>query len=82
MNQISDKSKIKNEILERIQELIPEAPTFWKSSIAAKMGKSEESVTKYVSGGRGIRAGYHKEVLRLLKELVAQENERTKKLLS
>jgi len=72
----------KDEVLEKIKELIPKAPANWKESIAARMEKSIESITKYVAGDRGLRRGYHKEVLRILKELVAEENERTKKLLS
>ena len=80
--QVIQKPEEKDEVLKKIQELIPKAPSSWKDSIAAHMGKSTESITKYVAGGRGMKSGYHKEVLRHLKELVAEENERTKKLLS
>jgi hypothetical protein len=72
----------KEEIIEKIKELIPQAPSYWADSIAGKMNKSTDSVYAYARGDRGIRAGYHKEVLRLLKELVAEENKRTKELLS
>ncbi|OFX52412.1 MAG: hypothetical protein A2066_21695 [Bacteroidetes bacterium GWB2_41_8] len=71
-----------NEIIERIKELIPQAPPDWADTIAAKMGKSSGAVYAYARGDRGIRKGYHKEVLAQLKELVAEENERTKELLS
>lgn len=76
-----DKSEKDIEILGRIQELLLEAPSFWKDAIAAKMGKSTESITKYVVGGRGLKAGHHKEVLRLLKEIVEKENKRVNDLL-
>lgn len=79
---VLQKSEKKDEVLEKIKELIPKAPASWKETIAASMGKSTESITKYVAGGRGMKSGYHKDVLRLLKELVSEENERTKKLLS
>lgn len=72
----------KDEVLEKIKELIPKAPASWKESIADRMGKSIESITKYVAGGRGMKSGYHKDVLMHLKQLVAEEDERTKELLS
>jgi len=81
MDENLDNGEKKNEILKRIKELIPDAPYFWKETIATKMGKSTESVTKYVTGGRGMKVGHHKEVLRLLKEIVEEENQRIKKLL-
>ena len=69
-------------ITEKIKELIPQAPPDWADTIAAMMDKSTDSIYAYARGNRGIRAGYHKEVLRILKELVAEENKRTKDLLS
>lgn len=79
--QLDSKNKT-DAVLEKIQELIPQAPEYWKSIIAAKMGRSIESINKYVDGTRGMKSGQHKEVLRLLKELVAEENLRIQKLLS
>lgn len=70
------------EIIEKIKELTPQAPPDWADKIATQMVKSVDSVYAYARGDRGIRRGYHKEVLRILKELVAEENERTKELLS
>ncbi|MDP2058174.1 MAG: hypothetical protein Q8J97_00430, partial [Flavobacteriaceae bacterium] len=69
-------------VLEKIQELIPQAPEYWKSIIASKMGRSIESVNKYVDGSRGTKSGQHKEVLSLLKVLVEEEKLRVQKLLS
>ena len=77
-----DIKNLKDAILEKIQELIPEAPECWKSIIASKMGRSIESINKYVDGTRGINKGQHKEVLRLLKIVVEEEKLRVKKLLS
>jgi len=85
MNTQNEQLDIKNQkdaVLEKIQELIPQAPECWKSVIASKMGRSIESINKYVDGTRGINKGQHKEVLRLLKILVEEENLRVKKLLS
>ena len=70
------------EVLQKIKELIPQVPAYWATVVSSKMGKSADSVYAYVRGTKGIRAGYHKEVLRLLKELVTDENKRTEKLLS
>lgn len=72
----------KDIITEKIKELIPKAPPDWADTIAAKMEKSTDSIYAYARGDRGTRAGFHKEVLRILKELVAEENERTEKLLA
>lgn len=70
------------EILTKIKELIPQAPANWAETIASKMGKSTDSVYCYVRGQRGIRKGQHKEVLKLLKELVLIEQAETQKLIS
>ncbi len=72
---------LNNEILQKISELIPKAPCYWVDVIAEKMGKSKKSVYAYCIGSRGIRKGQHKEVLRLLKTLVAKESETDKILL-
>lgn len=85
MNTQNEQLDIKNQkdaILEKIQELIPEAPEYWKNIVATKMGRSIESVNKYIDGSRGIKSGQHKEVLRLLKVLVEEEKLRVEKLLS
>lgn len=72
----------KAQIIEKIKELIPDAPGDWAEQIAEKMGKSTESVYAYARGDRGSRTGFHKEVLRHLKVLVANETKEIKKLLS
>ena len=68
-------------VISKIAELIPMAPNFWAKALAALMKKSEDSVYAYVRGDRGIRKGYHKDVLRLLKKMTEDETERTNKLL-
>jgi len=73
---------LKAQVIDKIQELIPDAPGDWVEQIASKMGKSTESVYAYARGDRGARKGYHKTVLRHLKELVAEEMKQTKKLLA
>jgi predicted transcriptional regulator len=72
----------KAKIIEKIKELIEEAPEDWAKQIAKLMNCSEESVYAYARGDRGSRTGNHKTVLEHLKTLVDQENRRLKKLLA
>jgi hypothetical protein len=70
-----------NPVNQKIKELIQLAPANWAKTISQKMGKSEDSVYAYVRGTRGLKKGYHKEVLRLLKIMVEKEQAETKKLI-
>lgn len=73
---------MEQEILNKISELIKKVPNTWAKIIARKMGKSEKSIYAYTQGKRGVRKGQHKEVLRLLIELVELEQADTQKLIS
>lgn len=68
------------DILQKIKELIPQAPGYWADVISSKMKRTLASVYYYANGERGIRKGCHKEVLRLLIELVEKENKNVRKL--
>lgn len=68
------------DILQKIKELIPQAPGYWVDVISSKMKRTRASVYYYANGERGIRKGCHKEVLRLLMELVEKENKSIRKL--
>jgi hypothetical protein len=70
-----------NEILQKISELIKNAPDTWAETIAIKMGKSVNSVYAYARGDRGLKKGYHKEVLKFLKEIIASEKLENEKLI-
>jgi hypothetical protein len=72
---------IDDEVLRKIQELIPQAPYGWRYIISVKMGKSIESVNKYAVGKRGMTKSYHKDVLRILSDLVEKENRRLRLLI-
>lgn len=69
------------EVLTRISELIKKAPDYWVDVVAAKMKKSTKSVYNYASGKVGIKSGFHKDVLRYLKELVGDETKEVNKYL-
>lgn len=78
LDELSEKNK---EVLKKIKELKDMLPSWWVDVIAKKMGKSKWSVHKYATGEVGMRKGYHKEVLRYLKQLVESQNEGINKLL-
>lgn len=63
-------------ILAQIAELIPQAPEFWMDAIAGRMDKKRTSIFYYAKGERGMRKGYHEEVLLHLTDLVEKEKER------
>ena len=69
------------QVLNRIKELIPQAPTDWIERTASEMGKSTDSVYAYCGGRRGLKKGQHKEVLRILNRLVEEEQAETIKLI-
>lgn len=73
---------LKNEIIKKISELIPLVPDTWADTIAARMGKSTQSVYAYARGDRGTRKGYHKDVLRFLYEIIENEKRETQKLIN
>lgn len=72
---------IDDEVLKKIKELTPQAPYGWQYIVSVKMGKSIESVNKYAVGKRGMTKSYHKEVLRILSDLVEKENRRLRLLI-
>lgn len=67
-------------VLEKIQKLLNDAPHDWAERIAERMGKCAGSVYAYSTGVRGIRKGYHIEVLRQLTEMVKEKEREIKKL--
>lgn len=71
----------KDPVLVRIQELIPLAPSNWAEIAAREMGKSTNSIYAYSTGRRGMKKGYHKEVLRIINRLVEEEQAEIKKLI-
>ena len=68
-------------ILEKIQELVPQAPDDWAVRISEIMGKSRESIYAYARGDKGVRKGYPREVLRHLIDIIDEETRKTEKLL-
>lgn len=70
------------EVLKSIKELILVAPDNWADLVAAKMGKSPASVWYYVRGKRGIKKGYHKDVLMFLTEVINDDRKDTLMLIA
>jgi len=75
-------ANINEDVLQKISELIPQAPGYWVDVISAKMKVTRASVYYYVNGQRGLRKGRHLEVLRLLIELIEKENKGIAKLIA
>jgi len=73
---------IQNKVIEKIKELIPQAPSNWAATIGEQMGKTPDSVYKYARGHRGRRLGYTAEVLIQLQKIVETENERIENLIN
>lgn len=69
-------------VVREIKKLRKSAPSYWVDVVAAKMGKSTNSVRSYAVGMRGITEGSHIEVLRLLKEVIEKKNRGIEDLLS
>lgn len=78
MKQITQNSN--DLVLEKIQKLLNDAPHDWAERIADKMGKCPGSVYAYSKGERGLRKGYHIEVLKQLTEMVKEKEREIKKL--
>ena len=76
---LSGKDKL---VIDRIRELLPDAPSYWVDLVAKKMRRTTDSVYAYVRGDRGIKKGQHKEVLRLLKGIVDKTLKEDEDLLS
>jgi hypothetical protein len=74
---ISDNDKL---ILQQISELIQRAPSYWTDVVKGKMKVTTTAVYYYSKGLRGMRKGCHKEVLRILIELIEKENKAAAKL--
>lgn len=70
------------EILQTIKELISVAPENWAFYVAVKMGKSQASVWYYARGKRGLKKGYHKDVLRLLTEFLKNDRKDSLELIA
>lgn len=70
------------EIFKSIKELILLAPDYWADVVAAKMGKKRGAIYYYANGQRGLRKGYHKDVLRYLTELINEEKKEALKLIA
>lgn len=73
---------MKDLVTKRIQELIKQAPALWVDEVAERMNKSVVTIYAYARGERGTKNGQHKEVLRILKEIVAREQKEIQKLIS
>lgn len=67
-------------VIDKIQELIPQAPSDWADTIAGLMGKSVSSVRQYATGIKGIRSDKPLLVLEHLKNIVAERQKQIKKL--
>ena len=67
-------------IIQKISELIPEAPHDWAKIIAKKMGKTEVSIYAYARGERGLRRGYPLQLLKHLNKLIAERNQEIEKI--
>lgn len=67
-------------VIEKIQELIPSAPSKWAELVAEKMGKSKSMVREYARGDKGLRTGGPIEVLKHLKTIIREETERIDEL--
>jgi hypothetical protein len=70
------------EILQSIKELIAIAPDNWADQVAAKMKKSKDSVWYYANGKRGLKKGRHRDVLRLLTEVIKQDRKDALRLIA
>ena len=69
-------------VIEKIQELIPLAPSDWAEKVAILMGKSVSSVRQYATGAKGIRKDSPLIVYRYLKAIVAEREKEIKKEIS
>ena len=67
-------------VIDKIQELIPLAPSDWAEIIAAKIGKSVNSVREYARGSKGLRTDGPLLVLENMKILVAERENKIKKI--
>ena len=70
------------EILKSIKELISVAPDNWADLVAAKMLKSPASIWYYARGKRGLKKGYHKDVLRILTDVINDDRKDTLMLIA
>lgn len=68
--EISDSDKL---ILQQISELIKQAPGYWADVLKGKMKVTRAAVYYYSRGERGLKKGLHKVVLKLLIELIENE---------
>lgn len=73
---------LNDKILEEINRLKIKAPTKWVYVVAKNMGKKPVTIYAYASGRIGKKSGQQKEVLKYLKELVHEDEEFMKTLIS
>jgi len=71
-----------DDILNKIRELIPDAPDDWIQRISKVLGVAESTIYSYANGTRGRRNGGTKKVLIELKKLVEDETKNTKQLIA
>ena len=71
-----------DKVLEEITRLKKKAPVGWAGLIAKKMGKEPVTIYAYAGGRIGKKSGNQKEVLKYLKELVAEDETFTENLIS
>ena len=60
-------------VIQSINQKRKEAPSDWAEQISVKMNKSVESVWAYARGERGIRSGFHIQVLNHLNTILEQK---------
>ena len=71
-----------DKVINKIEELIPEAPSAWAEIIAEKMGKSTAMIRNYARGEKGLRTDGPLEVLRHLKAIIKKRKEIIEKLIA
>lgn len=71
-----------DDVIKKIQELLPQAPPNWAFVIAGKMKNTPDMVRRISKGQRGKRKGLHRYVLRTLIELIEKEQDANRKLIA
>ena len=69
-----------DKVIQKIEELIPTAPSSWAEIISERMGKSTTMIRNYASGEKGLRTNGPIEVLRHLKAIIKERKEIIEKL--
>lgn len=67
-------------VINRIQELIPQAPSNWVKIVADRMGKSEASIRGYATGTKHPRSEKPIEVLKHLRAIIEERRLEIEKL--